>query len=143
MIPQFNGLSKILLGIYGSLIATLIVFNFIGADLYLNWEVTSILKKEAFNYLTFDKGLFKFDIPSKAYFINEFFQGGNIEASTAISWALNLLIWIFFCGLLAFSTYLKRFGFIVFAGITLLFINYTDLDSIGITSIPSLSNCSA
>ena len=132
MIPQFNGLSKILLGIYGSLIATLIIFNLVGADLYLNWEVTSVLKKEAFNYLTFDKGLFKFDLSSKAYFINEFFQGGNIEASTAISWALNLLIWIFFCGLLAFSTYLKRFGFIVFAGITLVFINYIDLDSIGI-----------
>ena len=96
MIPQFNGLSKILLGIYFSLIATLIVFNFIGADLYLSWEVTSILKKEAFNYLTFDKGLFSFNIPSKAYFINEFFQGGNIEAPTVISFILNLLIWIFF-----------------------------------------------
>ena len=83
MIPQFNGLSKILLGIYGSLIATLIVFNFIGADLYLSWEVTSILKKEAFNYLTFDKGLYNFNVPSKAYFINEFFQGGNIEAPLA------------------------------------------------------------
>mgnify|MGYP001168148706 FL=1 len=132
MIPQFNGLSKILLGIYGSLIATLIVFNFIGADLYLNWEVTSVLKKEVFNYLTFGKGLFQLDIPSKAYFINEFFQGGNIEASTAISWTLNLFIWIFFCGLLAFSTYLKRFGFIVFSSMTLLFINYIDLDSVGI-----------
>ncbi len=132
MIPQLNGLSKILLGIYVSLMVMLIVFNFIGAELYLNWEVTSILKKEAFNYLTFDKGLFNIEIPSKAYFINEFFQGGNIEAPITISWTLSLLIWIFFCGLLAFSTYLKRFGFIVFAGMTLLFINHIDLDSIGV-----------
>ena len=103
MIPQLNGLSKILLGIYVSLIVMLIVFNFIGAELYLNWEVTSILKKEAFNYLTFDKGLFNIEIPSKAYFINEFFQGGNIEAPITISWTLSLLIWIFFCGLLTQS----------------------------------------
>ena len=132
MIPQFNSLSKVLLGIYGSLMVMLILFNYIGADLYLNWEVTSVLKKEAFNYLTFDKGLFNFDISSNAYFINEFFQGSNIEAPIAISWVLNLLIWTFFCGLLAFSTYLKRFGFIVFAVMTLLFINYIDLDSIGV-----------
>ena len=130
--PQFNSLSKVLLGIYCSLIVMLIAFNYIGADLYLNWEVTSTLKKEPFDYLTFNKGPFDFDISSYIYFINEAFQGGNIEAPPVISWALNLLIWIFFCGLLAFSTYLKRFGFIVFAGLSLLFINYIDLDSIGV-----------
>ena len=119
--PQFNSLSKVLLGIYCSLIVMLIAFNYLGADLYLNWEVTSTLKKEFFDYLTFNKGPFDFDISSNLYFINEAFQGGNIEAPPVISWALNLLIWIFFCGLLAFSTYLKRFGFIVFAAMTLLY----------------------
>ncbi len=96
MIPQFNGLSKVLLGIYGTLIVMLIVFNYIGADLYLNWEVTSTLQKEVFDYLSFDKGPFNFNISSNLYFINESFQGGNIEAPSVISWALNLLIWIFF-----------------------------------------------
>ena len=130
--PQFNSLSKVLLGIYCSLIVMLIAFNYIGADLYLNWEVTSTLKKEFFDYLTFNKGPFDFDISSKVYFITESFQGGNIEAPPVISWTLNLLIWVSFCGLLAFSTYLKRFGFFVFAAMTLLFINYIDLDSIGV-----------
>ena len=129
--PQLNSLSKVLLGIYFSLIAMVIAFDYIGADLYLNWEVTSTLKKEPFDYLTFNKGPFNFALSSYIYFINESFQGGNIEPPLIISWALNLLIWIFFCGLLAFSTHLKRLGFIVFSGLSLLFINYIDLDSIG------------
>ena len=130
--PQFNSLSKVLLGIYISLIGMLIAFNYIGADLYINWEVTSTLEKEPFDYLTFNKGPFDFTLSSYIYFINESFQGGNIETPLIISWALNLLIWIFFCGLLAFSTYLKRFGFIVFVGMSFLFINHVDLDSIGV-----------
>ena len=130
--PYDNSIAKILIGVFLLLLITLGCFQYFGAHLYLNWELTSSLHKEMTELLTFDKGPFNFTISAPVNFITEVFLGSSVTQTRPIGVLLMLLIWIGSCGVLAFSTHLKSFWFFIFSGIVILFLNYMDLDSLGI-----------
>ena len=102
-----------------------------GTNLTLGWQLATGAEKETLTVHSFQKGPFHFEITGEQYILTERFGADPIRIHPAITQGYLAFIWLAICGLLAATTYWKRWWFLGAGGSMLLFINFLDLDATG------------
>ncbi len=96
----------------------------------IKWNTFLEADAQEFDVLKIIKGPFEFKLDGQKYLLSEKFLGSEITHNVQLSRIIVYLLWFTFCGLLAISTYWKRFWFLVAGGLSIIFINFLDLDSV-------------
>ncbi|MFY0689630.1 MAG: hypothetical protein JXQ90_20835 [Cyclobacteriaceae bacterium] len=129
--PEDRGL-RILLGVCLALCLSYLACYHFETDLTIDWSVLSTAKTVNQPVLEVQKGPFQVDVLADWYVINERFVGGDIQHTDQLSVLYMFAFWAAVCLVLASATFLKRFYFLTIGALSILMINYLDLDSLGV-----------
>ena len=114
------------------LILTHLYHEEVGYDQTISWEVTSEANKETFTPISFEKGAFNFEITGFYYVLTERFSATPIRHSQSWQMVYLVIIWIGLAGILAISSFWKRYSFLAVCAVFILFFNYFQLDALNL-----------
>ncbi len=114
-------------------------FYFTRHDHFLDWTITSSLESVPFTVDSLIKGPFKLNLVGHKYLVEENFFGSGVRDTSTIIWPLVILTWLGVAYLLAASTSLNRFSYLVINAAMVLFIVDLNLESIGVFGFQSPS----
>lgn len=96
----------------------------------IKWELTSEANKEVFIPYSFSKGVFSFDLSGYLYKISQRFSALPISHNEGWAYFYLIIIWAGMAGLLAITSYWKRYSFLGVCAVFILIFNFLQLDSL-------------
>jgi Tfp pilus assembly protein PilF len=108
-----------------------------GWDHLINWNLEATAERENILVEQFERGPFDFEIEGQQYVLKETFGISAISQNSALSLTLLVFVWFGVTGILAFSTFLRRYAFLFVSALFLLFINQLYLDELSLLGASS------
>ncbi len=112
-----------------------IVHHELGYSQNIDWQLTSNISKKIFEPLQFTKGFFNLSLTGNIYFVEQSFSGGEISSSKPWLIFYLTLIAIGLSGILAVTSFWRRYAFIAVCALFILFFNFLNLDNLGLLGI--------
>lgn len=106
---------------------SMLFFHMKGYDTSIGWSLTAAYELDAIVAYEFEKGPFNFQLNGERITLTESFYGDKIKPLNTITVVYMLIIFLGIGILIACSTYLKKWGFIIFSVLFALFLQQLNL----------------
>lgn len=115
------------------ILAGLHIYHYeVGYSETIDWELTSQANKQSFSSYQFERGVFTFELTGFFYTLSEAFSASAIKHSEGWMTFYLVILWIGLAGILAVSSFWKRYSFLAVCAVFILFFNFLQLDSLDI-----------
>ena len=130
--PNPNFFSKLFFSLIIVFSILYIAFYHLEYDYSIDWQLTAAAPTERVVTKIVEKGPFSFELRNNIYFIQEAFKASPISHPPFALPIFLILWWAGFTGLIAVSTFWKRYWFLFIGILSILAINFLDLDALSV-----------